>query len=231
MIIPVDTDGRTVIDRLAVLPTAAISDALDTLALPGPLAGVTPLLPGRRACGPAFTLAYEPIDSAGGTVGDFLDDVPSGAVVVIDNHGRTDATVWGGIMTRVATVRGIAATVINGVCRDVEEISTTGYPMWSVGRFMRTGKDRVRLAEVQRPLIISGVSIRPGDVVCGDDDGVVVVPAERAAEVAASAERIHHTEAAIIRAVESGSTLVGARSRHGYHALQSATTLSAGETP
>jgi regulator of RNase E activity RraA len=134
-------DDRMVIDRLAVLPTAAISDALDKLALPGSVPGIAPLLPGRRACGPAFTVAYEPVEAGGGTVGDFLDDVPAGAVIVIDNLGRTDATVWGGIMTRAAAVHGIAATVINGVCRDVDEIASTGYPMWSVGRFMRTGKD------------------------------------------------------------------------------------------
>ena len=53
---------------------------------------------------------------------------------------------------------------------------------------MRTGKDRVRLAAVQRPLSIGGVSVRPGDVVCGDADGVVVVPAERVAEVAGVAD-------------------------------------------
>ena len=53
------TTSRTVIDRLAVLPTAAISDALDKLALPGPVPNIAPLLPGRRACGPAFTVAYD----------------------------------------------------------------------------------------------------------------------------------------------------------------------------
>jgi regulator of RNase E activity RraA len=231
---PTDADGAkdssTVIDRLAVLPTAAISDALDTLALPGSLPGVAALLPGRRACGPAFTVAYEHVDAGGGTVGDFLDDVPTGAVIVVDNQGRTDATVWGGIMTRAANARGIAATVINGVCRDVEEIAATGYPMWSVGRFMRTGKDRVRLAAVQQPLSIGGIGVRPDDVVCGDADGIVVVPAEHAAEVAAAAERIRDTEAAIVCAVESGSTLAAARSRHGYHALQTATAFSKGET-
>ncbi|MHA3021752.1 RraA family protein [Mycobacterium sp. BMJ-28] len=222
------TDGRTPTERLAVLSTAAISDALDTLALPGSVPGMTPLLPGRRACGPAFTVAYEPIGTDGGTVGDFLDDVPAGAVIVIDNQGRSDATVWGGIMTRAAHAQGVAGTVISGVCRDVEEIAHTGYPMWSAGRFMRTGKDRVRLAAVQQPLSLGGVSVHPDDVVCGDADGIVVVPAEHATAVAEIAERIHDAEAAIIGAVATGSTLAAARSRHGYHRLQSTTTTLAG---
>ncbi len=95
---------------------------------------------------------------------------------------------------------------------------------------MRTGKDRVRLAAVQRPVSIGGVSVRPGDVVCGDADGVVVVPAECAAEVAAVAERIHDIEAANFCSVEAGATLAAALSRHGYHALQTATTVRGGET-
>jgi regulator of RNase E activity RraA len=212
---------------LGALPTAAVSDALDRLALPGSLYGIGPLRPGLRACGPAYTVAYEPVDEHGGTVGDFLDDVPPGGVVVIDNAGRTDCTVWGGIMTRAAAATGIAGTVVHGVCRDVETVLATGYPIWSAGRFMRTGKDRVRVAAVQQPLTVDGVTIRPGDLVCGDEDGVVVVPADRAGEVADLAARIDAVEDAIVAAVRSGLTLTEARAAHGYHALQTARTTAA----
>jgi regulator of RNase E activity RraA len=75
------------------------------LGLPGVLAGIVPLSTDYRVVGPAFTVQYAAIDADGGTVGDFLDDVPAGAVVVIDNAARADVTVWGGIMTQVATVR------------------------------------------------------------------------------------------------------------------------------
>lgn len=97
------------------LPTASVSDALDKLGLPGSIHGIGPLRPGQRACGPAYTVAYEPVDEAGGTVGDFLDDVPPGSVVFIDNDGRTDCTVWGGIMTQVAAHRAALAAL-----RDVD---------------------------------------------------------------------------------------------------------------
>ena len=66
---------------LAELPTASLSDALDKLGLTGSVHGISPLRTGQRACGPAYTVAYEPVDDLGGTVGDFLDDVPVGAVV------------------------------------------------------------------------------------------------------------------------------------------------------
>ncbi|GMA28852.1 RraA family protein [Arenivirga flava] len=203
-----------------VPPTASLSDALDRLGLPGSLRGIGALAPGQRAHGPVFTARYEPVDEHGGTVGDFLDDIVAGSVVLIDNDGRTDCTVWGGIMTRLASTRQIAATVIHGVCRDTAVAAELAYPVWSAGRFMRTGKDRVRLAATQTPLRIDGVTIHPGDVLVGDDDGVVVVPASRWSEVRELAERIEHVEDRIVADVANGGTLREARARHGYHSLQ-----------
>ncbi|WP_105969970.1 RraA family protein [Streptomyces geranii] len=208
--------------RLRALPTAAVSDALDRAGIPGAVHGLTPLANGFRAVGPAFTVRYAPLDDAtsGGTVGDFLDDVPPGAVIVIDNGGRTDVTVWGGIMTEFAAVRGISGTVIDGVCRDVSASLTHTYPLFTRGRFMRTGKDRVRLAAVDEPVTLSGIDIRPGTLVCADADGVVAVPAAHAERIAESAERIERVEADIVAAVRAGSTLRSAREQLGYHRLQ-----------
>jgi 4-hydroxy-4-methyl-2-oxoglutarate aldolase len=203
--------------NLGDLPTAAISDALDREGIAGALHGISPLANGFRATGPAFTVRYE---AGTGTVGDFLDDVPPGAVIVIDNDGRQDVTVWGGIMTETAAARGVAATVVNGVCRDVSASLTHGYPLFSRGRFMRTGKDRVRLAAVGEPLTVSGVDIRPGAVVCADADGVVVVPAAAAERIAGIAERIERVESEIVAAVRAGSSLRVAREKLGYHDLQ-----------
>ena len=209
--------------RLGLLPTAAISDALDRLGLTGSVHGLAGLREGQSACGPAFTVAYEPVDEEGGTVGDFLDDVPAGAVVFIDNAGRTDCTVWGGIMTRLASAAGIAATVVHGVCRDTEHSARLGYPIWSAGRFMRTGKDRVRVRDVQQSLNVNGVSICPGDIVRADFDGVVVVPADRADEVADLARAIEDAEDRIVARVQHGATLAEARAAEGYHSLQTRT--------
>jgi len=206
--------------RLKHLPTAALSDALDVLGLPGALEGIVPLSTEYRVVGPAFTVQYAPIDTAGGTVGDFLDDVPAGAVVVIDNAARTDVTVWGGIMTQVATVRGIGGTVINGVCRDVTTSLSQNYPLFSRGRFMRTGKDRVRLAAVGEAVTIAGVRIAPGDIICADSDGAVSVPESKALPVAEIAEQIERIESDIVSAVQAGSTLRQARTDFAYHELQ-----------
>ncbi|TPQ23393.1 RraA family protein [Streptomyces sporangiiformans] len=214
------TSAPSLSDRGADLSTASVSDALDSLGLPGSLHGIGALHQGRRTVGPVFTVTYEPVDETGGTVGDFLDDVPAGAVILIDNAGRTDCTVWGGIMSETAHERGIAGTVIHGTCRDVAVANTTGYPVWSVSRFMRTGKDRVRVAAVQTAVTIDGVVIHPGDILVADDDGAVVVPAARWDEVADLARHIDRVEEAIVQVVRDGATLAEARARHGYHALQ-----------
>ena len=125
------------------LDTPGVSDAMDKLGLHGQALGIMPLADYTRAVvGPAFTVKYVPASDPPGTVGDFIDEVAPGDVVVIDNDGRTDCTVWGDILTQYAGQRGIAATVIDGVCRDVGKALGDGYPMFSAGRFMRTGKDR-----------------------------------------------------------------------------------------
>ena len=175
-----DRMQHDIVTRLRELPTAAISDALDQAGIEGALHGIAPLSNDFRAVGPAFTVRYTPIDgTVGDTVGDFLDVVPPGAVIVIDNDGRTDLTVWGGIMTEIAAVRGIAGTVINGVCRDVSACLAQNYPLFSRGCFMRTGKDRVRLEAVGVPVTVSAIQIHPGTFICADADGVAPCPPTR----------------------------------------------------
>jgi regulator of RNase E activity RraA len=141
-------------------------------------------------------------------------------VVVLDNQGRLDATVWGDLLTIVAHRRQVAGTVIDGICRDVDRSLTLGYPIFSRGNWMRTGKDRVRVEATQVPVSVGGIRVEPGDLLLGDGDGIVVVPAARADEVLETAERIEGAEAAIRAAIEAGTPLGEARRAAGYHDLQ-----------
>lgn len=200
--------------------TATLSDALDRIGRPGSLLGIAPLGDGRRLAGRAYTVRYVAAGTPPGTVGDYLDDVPPGDVVVLDNGGRTDCTVWGDILTALAHDKGVVGTVIDGVCRDVRRALDVGYPMFSRGRFMRTGKDRVEVAAVAVPVTIGGVQVRPGDLLVGDDDGVVAIAADVEEQVLAIAAEIADREERILAAALGGASLAAARAEFGYHDLQ-----------
>jgi regulator of RNase E activity RraA len=214
-------DDQTLVALFEGLDTPAVSDAMDQLGLHGQALGLMPLADYTRAVvGPAFTVRYVPASDPPGTVGDFIDEVAAGDVVVIDNQGRRDCTVWGDIMTEYAGLRGIAATVIDGVCRDVGKALGDGYPMFSAGRSMRTGKDRVQVESVNATVALAGVRVAPRDIVVADANGVVVVPRGRAREVAEAARRIEAAESRIRQQMAEGKTLGEARAALGYHQLQ-----------
>jgi regulator of RNase E activity RraA len=216
-VIGVDT---AIIERFRELSTASVSDALDRLRLPGSALGIAPLARGQRLAGQAFTVKYVPVGPARGTVGDYIDDVEPGRVVVLDNDGRLDCTVWGDILTAVAHARGSAGTVIHGVGRDVARALQLGYPIYRCGRFMRTGKDRVEVSGTNVAVTLGDVQVRAGDLVLGDDDGVVVVAQEEAERALEVATRIAELEDRIVAESLQGTPLREARARHGYHVLQ-----------
>ncbi|MER6281359.1 isocitrate/isopropylmalate family dehydrogenase [Streptomyces sp900105245] len=208
-----------VVDRLSRLDTASVSDALDSLGVGGVLAGIAPRVPGTRAAGRAFTVTYQPVDdSAQGfrNAANYLDDVPEGAFVVVDNAGSTTCTNWGSLLTRLALRRGVRGTALHGSARDIAEIRAAGYPLFSTGVTMVSGKNRVELAATGREVVIGDVTVRPGDILVADDNGALIVPADHAVEVADRAERVEHTEEAIAGAVGAGLRLDEARRRFGY---------------
>jgi regulator of RNase E activity RraA len=170
--------------------------------------------------GPAFTIRMVPAGLSGGSVGDYIDDVEPGQVVVLDNNGRLDATVWGDILTLVAHGKGVAGTVIDGVCRDIGRSIELGYPIFARANTMRTGKDRVTADAYNVPVQVAGVRVEPGDWLIGDGDGVITIPAVRLGEVLQVAREIAAAEETIRAAVLNGSRLDQAREAARYHALQ-----------
>lgn len=214
-------DDQELVDLFEGLDTPGVSDALDKLGLPGQCFGVMPLNNYSTVIvGPAFTVRYESASVPPGTVGDFIEEVATGDVVVIDNAGRTDCTVWGDIMTQYAGTKKIAATVIDGVCRDVNKALGDGYPLFSKGRFMRTGKDRVQVESVNQTVSIGQARVSARDIVIADANGVVVVARDKARQVAECARQIEKVEADIRALITEGKTLKEARSVLGYHTLQ-----------
>ncbi|MCG2621347.1 RraA family protein [Arthrobacter sp. I2-34] len=207
---------------LTELSCTDVSDALDRLGINGQCLGIMPLDRSFRIVGQAWTLRYGPVGEDPGTVGDYIDELGPSQVVVLDNQGRLDATVWGDLLTSTASRNAVAGTVIDGVCRDVDRALSMQYPIYSRGNWMRTGKDRVRVEAVGAPVSIGGVRIEPGDWLLGDGDGIVNIPVARIHEVLAAAQEIRDAEEHIRQAVEAGKSLRQARADYGYHTLQTA---------
>jgi 4-hydroxy-4-methyl-2-oxoglutarate aldolase len=208
------------VERASKLDTTSLSDALDRLGIAGQCLNIKPLDHRFRLTGRAFTILYGPAGTPPGTVGDYIDDVPAGSVVVLDNGGRENATVWGDILTWVAHKRGVAGTVIDGACRDTHLSRELGYPVYSRSYSMRTGKDRVQVEAVNGPVNIGDARVNPGDILRGDADGVLVIPRAHEDAVLTAAEEIDAVELKIRNAVNEGKTLAEARKTLGYHQLQ-----------
>ncbi len=208
------------VERAAKLDTATLSDALDRHGLNGQCYKIKPRSSDFRMTGRAWTLKYGPAGTPPGTVGDYIDDVEPGSVIVLDNGGRDNVTVWGDILTEVAHRKGIAGTVIDGINRDVALALQLGYPVYSREAWMRTGKDRVQVEATQIPVSIGDVRVCPGDLMRGDADGVVVIPQAQEEAVLAAAEEIQAAEDSIRESVRSGLTLREAREKFHYHQLQ-----------
>ena len=208
------------VERASKLDTASLSDALDRFGIVGQCYQIKPRDPKFRMTGRAYTLLCGPASVPPGTVGDYIDDVKPGEVVVIDNGGRLNATIWGDILTETAHKRGVAGTVIDGLCRDVALCLKLGYPVFSRDHWMRTGKDRVQVEATNIPVNIGEARVQPGDILRGDADGVVVIPKEHEDKVLAAGEEIQRAENAIRAAVRGGMRLDEARKQFKYHTLQ-----------
>jgi regulator of RNase E activity RraA len=202
------------------LGTSALSDAMDRLGIPGQALGIKPVDRNFLLCGPAYTVHNMPCDIHGGSVGDYIDDVPTGHVICIDNAGRLDCTVWGDILTVMGSLKNLGGTVINGVCRDSNRAMEVGYPIFSRGTYMRTGKDRVMADAYNTKISLGEVAVVPGDILAGDFDGIVVIPQERLDEVVAAAREIEDAEDHIRESIRKGMSLIDARTAFNYHSLQ-----------
>lgn len=205
--------------RLNTLSSTELSDALDALGIEGALLGIKPLTMGTKLMGPAFTIKYQLYDKKPASfkpAGDYIDNVPAGSVIVIDNQGLEDCTVWGDILTQVAVMKEIAGTVVHGAVRDVQLIREQNYPLCCRSIYMRTGRNRVYKSDEQVELTINQISIHPGDIMFADDNGVLVIPVALLDDVIEKATAIRQTENNIVASVRAGSTLKAARETYNY---------------
>ena len=207
-----------IISKLRKYSTPCISDALDTLGVNGGLEGLLPIRRGMKVLGPVFSVIFEPVASGcDAPAADYLDEVPAGSVLLLANSGITYCTVWGSILTRIAKMKGIEGTVIDGCCRDIHTINEIDYPIFSKSIYMKSARNRVRKIDQQKQVKIGNILINPEDIVCGDDSGVIVVPSNLVEVVVDLCVQIESVEEKIMTDVNHGVTLQNAKKRHGYN--------------
>ena len=145
-----------------------------------------------------------------------LDDMAADSFVVWDTSNDEKATLWGGVMTATAVGKGIRAALIDGGIRDTHQILEKDFPVFYKHRIPNGSLGRCLITHYQVPILIRGVVIKPGDVILGDIDGVVVVPRDIAYEVLVRAEEIRANEKKIFGWVAEGKTVHQITEQGGY---------------
>lgn len=173
------------IRTLSALPTATIYEANDKRGDMSP--DIRPIFEGARMCGPAYTLRIMPSNNEG--VMRALALAPAGSVLVIDGGGTNRSTSWGGTSTILAHRQGLAGCVTNAAVRDVNEIRNLRFPVFALGISVR-GALKSHPGWHGIPVSVGEMVVCPGDLVIGDDDGVVVVEQARIIELAERAKAL-----------------------------------------
>lgn len=187
-----------ILQRSRAIGTATWSDAMDERGIPGVVSGLLHRSGSGRCAGYAMTVRGEVGELGRFTRADFgLDRMLASAgptQVLVVELGGAEVSGMGGIGALNASVRGIEGVLIDGGCRDVEDIRATG--LWVASRHVtpRTGKLRVKLGFFGEPARLGGVLVRKGDLVVADATGIVIVPQERIVEVLALAEELDATD-------------------------------------
>jgi regulator of RNase E activity RraA len=189
--------GVRLADRLLAIDVSALSDADKTLPVLDP--GICAMVPDVRMAGPAFTVVAEddhlPVMTA-------LAEAAPGDVLVIATGGSPKA-VFGELFATEARRRGLAGIVCDGFCRDLRGLRGIRLPAFARGTTPRSGTTTSRAASGST-VTVGGVTVAPGDLVFGDDDGVLAAPADRIEAALATAELIGRSERAILAAQARG---------------------------
>lgn len=207
-------------ERLYKLATTNLSDAMDALGFCGSTYGICPVYPScRKIVGEAVTLKFVPAGFTKATVHGgvtAINKAKAGDVIVCDNSGRIDTNTFGGILANACKMKGLAGFVSDGAVRDVDEFEDLDFPVFARGKVVAT--NRGKLIEYGTNILISfgGLQVRPGDVVVGDKNGVVIIPHEKLEEVIQKGEELLYKEEYMISQIRAGIPMAEVDKKSGY---------------
>lgn len=183
-----------------IASTPNVSDAMHR---EGCMSAILPIQQGAKAIGPALTV--HAMDGDWAKPVEAIDECEPGTVLVIKVDGTTKA-VWGELASHTCKVKGVAGVVIDGAIRDVDEIRRIGFPAWARVYRPNAG-DPKGFGEIGTEIEAGGQRVRTGDWIVADDNGVVVVPKEKAHEMANRAVEVKEQEDRLRAEIERGSSL------------------------
>ncbi len=189
------------VEAFRVLPVANVSDSMSRMTAGG--ARLRPYYSGPTMAGPAFTVKTRPGDNL--MVHKALDIAAAGDVVVVDAGGDLTNAIIGELMQAHARTRRLGGIVINGAIRDVAALRASEFPVFAAGVTHR-GPYKDGPGEIGVPVAIDGMVIAPGDLVLGDEDGLVCVPAAAAAAVLEATQAKHAAETKQMAATLAGTS-------------------------
>ena len=211
--------SKEVLEQLKIPSTATLTSVLRNHGLANTfMHRVAPLKPGVKMAGPAYTLRYIParedldnipMDNLTDVQRVGIEQIQEGDVFVIDARGETSAGTMGSILAARMRMRGAAGVVTDGAYRDSPSIAASGLPAYAAAMNAHTNKSIHHPSEIQVPIACGGVAVFPGDIIVGDDEGVVVVPPHLAETVAAEAAAMELKERFILSKIEAGASIVG----------------------
>ena len=212
---------RELCERYEKLYTGAINDVMRELTLldqnlPN---DIMPLRDHMTVCGEAFTVKSAPNVMIEGEMtfrAQMLDDFKPEGVVVWDTSADVEASLWGGVMTATAKTKGIRGAVIAGGIRDTKQILEQDFPVFYRYRTSNGSLGRCMITHYQVPIKVGKVTVRPGDIIFGDIDGVLCIPREIACDVLERAEGIEKNETDIFSWVRQGDTISQIIEKGGY---------------
>jgi 4-hydroxy-4-methyl-2-oxoglutarate aldolase len=220
---PVPTFSRDpLVQAYLKLATSNVSDALDRLELRGAPHGLLPLWPGcQKIVGRAMTMKLTPEGSASPVLGtlEAIMAAQPGDVLVIDQAGRMDVNSWGGIATFTAIQYGLVGVVIDGVTRDVDEMKALSFPAYTKGIIQQSIRNRCAFAGHSIEVQVAGIAVRAGDLVMGDDNGILIVPQEHIADALKIAQECAETEEKVKDWIAQGVNPLEAHERVKYDQL------------
>jgi 4-hydroxy-4-methyl-2-oxoglutarate aldolase len=211
--------------RLAAFDCCALSDALDSLGIPGAVTGLAATLPGTRIAGRVHTVKLAAGKPPPGApvrhlCAAAIDASGPGEVIVIEQRTGIEAGSWGGILSRGARMKGVAGVISEGLVRDVDEAREIGFPIFCRGFTALTARGRVHEEATDVPIRVGDVTVEPGFYVVADSSAAVFVAPADAERVLTTVETIAAREAEIIRRLEAGesaSAALGANYEHMLH--------------